>query len=55
MDKLHGTGVALVTPFTSSTHAVDYPALRRLLDFVIDGGVEYLVINGTTEWCGDAR
>ncbi|WBO85887.1 4-hydroxy-tetrahydrodipicolinate synthase [Hymenobacter yonginensis] len=48
MDKLHGTGVALVTPFTSDTHAVDYPALRRLLDFVIDGGVEYLVINGTT-------
>ncbi len=48
MDKLHGTGVALVTPFTSSTHAVDYPALRRLLDFVIDGGVEYIVINGTT-------
>ena len=48
MDKLRGTGVALVTPFTTSDHAVDYPALRRLLDFVIDGGVEYLVINGTT-------
>lgn len=48
MNKLHGTGVALVTPFTPDTHAVDYPALRRLLDFVIDGGVEYLVINGTT-------
>jgi 4-hydroxy-tetrahydrodipicolinate synthase len=48
MDKLHGTGVALVTPFTSDTHAVDYAALRRLLDFVIEGGVEYLVINGTT-------
>ncbi|MBC8083985.1 MAG: 4-hydroxy-tetrahydrodipicolinate synthase [Hymenobacter sp.] len=47
MDKLRGTGVALVTPFTP-THAVDYDALRRLLDFVIDGGVEYLVVNGTT-------
>ncbi|UOG76996.1 4-hydroxy-tetrahydrodipicolinate synthase [Hymenobacter tibetensis] len=47
MDKLRGTGVALVTPFTPD-HDVDYTALRRLLDFTIDGGVEYLVINGTT-------
>jgi 4-hydroxy-tetrahydrodipicolinate synthase len=47
MNKLHGTGVALVTPFTSSG-AVDYAAWRRLLDFTIAGGVEYLVINGTT-------
>jgi len=47
MNKLHGTGVALVTPFTSSG-AVDYAAWRRLLDFTIVGGVEYLVINGTT-------
>jgi 4-hydroxy-tetrahydrodipicolinate synthase len=49
MDQLRGTGIALVTPFTSTPdHAVDYVALRRLLDFTIDGGVEYLVINGTT-------
>ncbi|MBC6990099.1 4-hydroxy-tetrahydrodipicolinate synthase [Hymenobacter sp. BT491] len=49
MDKLRGTGVALVTPFTPAPdHAVDYAALRRLLDFTIEGGVEYLVINGTT-------
>jgi 4-hydroxy-tetrahydrodipicolinate synthase len=47
MDKLHGTGVALVTPFTSD-FAVDYDGWRRLLDFCIDGGVEYLVVNGTT-------
>ncbi|MVN75577.1 4-hydroxy-tetrahydrodipicolinate synthase [Hymenobacter sp. HMF4947] len=47
MNKLHGTGVALVTPFTS-TGAVDYAAWRRLLDFTMAGGVEYLVINGTT-------
>ncbi|WP_235917368.1 4-hydroxy-tetrahydrodipicolinate synthase [Hymenobacter busanensis] len=44
----HGTGVALVTPFTANDHAVDYDALRRLLDFVIEGGVEYIVVNGTT-------
>ncbi|SNR31184.1 4-hydroxy-tetrahydrodipicolinate synthase [Hymenobacter mucosus] len=49
MDKLRGTGVALVTPFTPTPdHAIDYPALRRLIDFTLEGGVEYLVINGTT-------
>jgi 4-hydroxy-tetrahydrodipicolinate synthase len=47
MNKLHGTGVALVTPFTS-TGTVDMAAWERLLDFTIAGGVEYLVINGTT-------
>jgi 4-hydroxy-tetrahydrodipicolinate synthase len=47
MNKLHGTGVALVTPFTS-TGAVDMAAWQRLLDFTIAGGVEYLVLNGTT-------
>ena len=47
MNKLHGTGVALVTPFTPAG-AVDLPAWQRLLDFTIAGGVEYLVINGTT-------
>jgi 4-hydroxy-tetrahydrodipicolinate synthase len=47
MNKLHGTGVALVTPFTT-TGAVDMAAWERLLDFTIAGGVDYLVINGTT-------
>lgn len=47
MNKLHGTGVALVTPFTS-TGTVDMAAWERLLDFTIAGSVEYLVINGTT-------
>ena len=47
MNNLHGTGVALVTPF-SPTHQVDYAGWRKLLDFTIAGGVEYLVINGTT-------
>jgi 4-hydroxy-tetrahydrodipicolinate synthase len=46
-DTLKGTGVALVTPFTSSME-VDYEGLRQLLDFTINGGVEYLVVNGTT-------
>jgi 4-hydroxy-tetrahydrodipicolinate synthase len=49
MDKLRGTGVALVTPFTPTPDcAVDFDALRRLVDFTLEGGVEYLVINGTT-------
>ncbi|UOR07082.1 4-hydroxy-tetrahydrodipicolinate synthase [Hymenobacter aerilatus] len=49
MNQLRGTGVALVTPFLpTANHAVDYPALRRLIDFTLDGGVDYLVINGTT-------
>ena len=47
MNKLHGTGVALVTPFTA-TGTVDMTAWERLLDFTIAGGVEYLVLNGTT-------
>jgi 4-hydroxy-tetrahydrodipicolinate synthase len=47
MNNLHGTGVALVTPFTPD-HQVDYTGWRQLLDFTLAGGVEYLVINGTT-------
>lgn len=46
-DTLKGTGVALVTPFSSSG-AVDFDALGRVIDYVIKGGVEYLVTLGTT-------
>ncbi len=42
-----GTGVALVTPFTADS-AVDFDALTRVIDHVIDGGVDYLVALGTT-------
>ncbi|SFU73392.1 4-hydroxy-tetrahydrodipicolinate synthase [Pustulibacterium marinum] len=45
--KFLGTGVALVTPFrTDST--VDVAALERLVNSVIENGVEYLVVLGTT-------
>lgn len=44
---LSGTGVALVTPFDSRMN-IDEPALARLIDFVIGGGVEYIVSLGTT-------
>jgi 4-hydroxy-tetrahydrodipicolinate synthase len=45
--KLAGTGVALVTPFKSNFD-VDLEALGRVIDFVIKGGVEYIVTLGTT-------
>ncbi len=45
--KLHGTGVALVTPFTE-TKQVDYPRLEKLLEHLIAGGVEFIVVFGTT-------
>ncbi|PST82014.1 4-hydroxy-tetrahydrodipicolinate synthase [Pedobacter yulinensis] len=47
MNRFHGTGVALVTPFNADG-SVDYPGLRNLIDHVVDGGVEYLVSLGTT-------
>ncbi|MDO7845701.1 4-hydroxy-tetrahydrodipicolinate synthase [Hymenobacter sp. M29] len=47
LPRFHGTGVALITPFTPK-FAVDYDGWRRLLDFCIEGGVDYLVVNGTT-------
>lgn len=44
---IKGTGVAVVTPF-SENGEVDIPALRRIVDHLIAGGVEYLVALGTT-------
>ncbi|WP_018615676.1 4-hydroxy-tetrahydrodipicolinate synthase [Segetibacter koreensis] len=46
-DTLKGTGVALVTPFNQK-HEVDFDALGTMIDFVLHGGVEYLVVLGTT-------
>ena len=47
MQKFVGTGVALVTPFNEDT-TIDFEGLRRLVNFNIDNGIDYLVINGTT-------
>ena len=47
MQALIGTGVALVTPFKKD-FSVDTEALAKITNFVIEGGVEYLVILGTT-------
>lgn len=45
--QITGTGVALVTPFLENGN-IDFPALGRIIDHVIDGGVNYLVSLGTT-------
>ena len=47
INPFRGTGIALVTPFTLQNE-VDYPALKRLVNHCIDGGVDFLVALGTT-------
>lgn len=47
MNKFYGTGVAMVTPFHEDGQ-VDYDGLDKLINYLIDGGVEYLVSLGTT-------
>jgi 4-hydroxy-tetrahydrodipicolinate synthase len=45
-EKIKGVGVALITPFKN--YAVDYDALARMVDYVIEGGVDYIVALGST-------
>lgn len=45
-DKIKGVGVALITPFNN--YEVDYEALARMVDHVIEGGVDYIVALGST-------
>ncbi|HRG37553.1 MAG TPA: 4-hydroxy-tetrahydrodipicolinate synthase [Bacteroidia bacterium] len=45
--KFKGTGVAIVTPFNKDNNP-DTKALGKLVDFIIKGGVEYVVVLGTT-------
>ncbi|VXC22026.1 4-hydroxy-tetrahydrodipicolinate synthase [Flavobacterium sp. 9AF] len=47
MKKFVGTGIALVTPFKED-YSVDVEGLRKIVAFMIEGGVEYLVVLGTT-------
>lgn len=47
MEQIYGTGVALVTPFKRDS-SVDVEALRRVVRYSIEGGVDYLVVLGTT-------
>lgn len=47
MQSLIGTGVALVTPFNKD-FSIDIEGLKRIVNFQIDNGIDYLVILGTT-------
>lgn len=47
MKEIIGTGVALVTPFKAD-FSIDTEALQRIVNYCIDGGVDYLVVLGTT-------
>ncbi len=45
--QLKGTGVAIITPF-KATMEVDFDALGKLIDFIIEDGINYIVTLGTT-------
>jgi 4-hydroxy-tetrahydrodipicolinate synthase len=47
MKKFRGTGVAIVTPFKND-YSIDFATLGRLINHVINGGVNYIVAMGTT-------
>ncbi len=47
MKKIKGTGVAIVTPFKNDT-SIDFSALKKITEHVIGGGVNYIVVMGTT-------
>lgn len=45
--NLKGTGVAIVTPF-HNYGTIDFSSLEKLLDHIINGGVDFIVALGTT-------
>jgi 4-hydroxy-tetrahydrodipicolinate synthase len=45
--KFTGTGIAIVTPFDTNGK-IDWDSFKKLIEFWIDGKVEYLVVLGTT-------
>ncbi|GAB2776240.1 4-hydroxy-tetrahydrodipicolinate synthase [Salinimicrobium soli] len=47
MNKFVGTGVALVTPFKDDL-SVDVEGLKKLVNFQVDNGIDYMVVLGTT-------
>ncbi len=46
-NQLKGTGAAVITPFKSNGD-IDFDVLEKVINFIIEGGVEYLVTLGTT-------
>ena len=47
IEKFKGTGVAVITPFLDDL-TIDLKSINQLVDFLIDGGVDYIVVQGTT-------
>jgi len=45
--RFKGVGAALITPFDEQ-NAIDYTGLKKLIDLVTEGDVDYLVVQGTT-------
>ncbi len=45
--KFKGTGVAIITPFKKSG-AIDFDAFEKTINFIIGGGISYIVVLGTT-------
>lgn len=46
-DNFKGTGVALITPFDDKLN-IDFNALDKVVDHTLSGGVDYVVVQGTT-------
>jgi 4-hydroxy-tetrahydrodipicolinate synthase len=46
-NRLKGTGVAMVTPFRED-ESIDFGALKKLTEHIVNGGVNFLVVMGTT-------
>src|SRR5499426_3916888 len=47
IDQLRGCGTAIITPFKQD-ESIDESAFRRLVDFQIENGVDFIVACGTT-------
>ena len=45
--RLKGMGVALITPFKED-ESVDYDALMRLVDYLLQNNADFLCVLGTT-------
>ncbi len=47
MEKIKGTGIAMITPFKKDL-SVDYKSLEKLIKHQVEGGIDYIVLMGTT-------
>ena len=47
MKEIQGHGVAMITPFKRNG-TIDFDALPVIVDHLIAGGVDYIVVLGTT-------